>query len=151
DTRNKPASDIGAADERVTVNKATPTIVTTASPDVTLPTGPPGTVTLSDAADLEGGYFPTGSLVFTLTGPGGFSFTQTDTVSGNGMYTASVTLPTTGTVAGAYTWTAHYVGDGNNAAANDQGGITEQTVVSPANPTLTTTPGPNVLRQGVTL
>src|SRR5262249_26021101 len=81
----------------------------------------------------------------------GFTYTQTDTVSGNGTYTASVTLPTTGTVAGTYTWTAHYVGDGNNNAASDQGGIFEQTVVSPASPTLTTTPSPNVLRQRVTL
>src|SRR5262249_1309178 len=48
-------------------------------------------------------------------------------------------------------WMARYSGDGNNNAANDQGDIAEQTVVSPASPTLTTTPGPNVLRQGVTL
>ena len=43
-----------------------------------------------------GRYFdPTGSITFTLSGPGGFSYTQTDTVSGNGTYTASDTLPTT--------------------------------------------------------
>src|SRR5262249_44023037 len=95
DKNNNAASDVGAANERVTVSKASPALVTTASPDVTLPTGPPDTVTLSDSADLEGGYFPTGSIVFTLTGPGGFSFTQTVTVSGDGPYTASVTLPST--------------------------------------------------------
>jgi len=58
----------------------------------------------------------------TLTGPGGFLFTQTDAVSsGNGTYTAAITLPTAGTVVGTYSWTAHYSGDGNNIPANDQG------------------------------
>jgi uncharacterized repeat protein (TIGR01451 family) len=100
---------------------------------------------------LSGGYYPTGSIVFTLTGPGGFSFPQTDTVIGNGTYTASTTLPTTGMVAGTYTWTAHYSGDANNNAANDQGDITERTVVSPASPTLTTVPDPSMGIRGTTL
>ena len=65
---------------------------------------------------LSGGYYETGNIVFTLTGPGGFSYTQTDTLTGNGTYTASNTLPTTGTVAGTYTWSVSYVGDGNNNA-----------------------------------
>jgi hypothetical protein len=78
-----------------------PTIITTANPAaVTLPTGPPGNVTLSDSAVLSGGSSPTGTIAFTLSGPGGFSYTQTDTVSGNGTYTASTTLPTSGKVAG---------------------------------------------------
>src|SRR5262249_58633126 len=79
-------------------------------------------VTLSDSATLSGGSTPTGDIVFTLTGPGGFLFTQTDAVSsGNGTYTAAITLPTAGTVVGTYSWTAHYSGDGNNIPANDQG------------------------------
>src|SRR5262249_30947619 len=58
-------------------------------------------------------------------------------------YNASVTLPSDGSaVVGTYTWTAHYTGDGNNAAADDQGDIAEQTVVSPASPALVTTPSP---------
>src|SRR5262249_11371321 len=65
-------------------------------------------------------------------------------VSGNGTYTASTALPTSGAVAGTYTWTAVYGGDANNNAANDQGGAAEQTVVSVASPTLTTTPSGNV-------
>ena len=142
DANNNAATDQGGAAEQTVVSPASPTLVTTASPNVTLPAGPPGTVTLSDSALLSGGYSPTGSIVFTLTGPGGFSYTQTDTVSGNGTYTASTTLPTTGTVAGTYTWTAHYSGDANNNAANDQGGAAEQTVVSPASPTLVTTASP---------
>ena len=91
--------------------------------------GPPGTATLTDTAVLSAGYFPGGSIVFTLTGPGGFSFTQTDPVTGNGTYTASTPLPTTGTVAGTYTWTATYGGDANNNAATDQGGPAEQVTV----------------------
>jgi len=135
DANNKVASETGSATngEQTVVSPASPTIVTTASPAVTLPTGPPGTVTLSDSAVLSGGYYPTGSITFTVSGPGGFSYSQTDMVSsGNSTYTASDTLPTTGTVTGTYTWTAHYSGDSNNNTANDQGGTAEQTVVSPA-------------------
>ncbi len=90
------------------VSTASPAILTTASAAVTLGTTAP---TLSDSAVVSGGYYETGSLVFTLTGPNGFSYTQSDALSGNGTYTASDTLPTTGTVAGTYTWSVSYVGD----------------------------------------
>jgi hypothetical protein len=63
---------------------------------------------------LSGAYFPTGSIVFTLIGPGGFAFTETETVNGNGAYTLTVTLPTTGTVPGTYVWSVTYGGDANN-------------------------------------
>ena len=141
DANNHAASDQGGAAERTAVSPASPTIVTTASPNVTLPAAPPGTVTLSDSAVLAGGYFPGGSLVFTLTGPGGFVYTQTDPVSGNATYTASTPLPTTGTVAGTYTWTVTYDGDANNRTLTETGSATngEQTVVSPASPTIVTT------------
>ncbi len=154
DTNNNAASDLNDVNEQVTVSKASPTLVTTASPNVTLPAGPPGTVTLTDTADLEGGFNQKGSIVFTLTGPGGATVdTETVTVNGNGTYTTPTgfTLPTTGTVVGTYTWTAHYTGDGNDNAANDQAGIAEQTVVSPAIPTLTTTPSPSTPAIGATL
>jgi hypothetical protein len=59
---------------------------------------------LTDSAIFSAKFFPTGSIVFTLTGPGGFSFTETETASGNG----------TGPVAGAYVWAVSYSGDGNN-------------------------------------
>jgi hypothetical protein len=88
------------------------------------PTGP----TLSDSAVLANGSNETGSLVFTLTGPIGFSYTQTDPVSGNSAYSASDTLPTTA-APGAYTWSVSYAGDANNFGASDQGGTAEQTVV----------------------
>src|SRR5262249_31376126 len=86
---NNANNDVSDVSERVTVSAASPTLVTEASPAVTLPTGPPGTVTLTDSADLEGGFNPTGNMVFTLTGPGGATvFTQTVSVNGNGSYAA---------------------------------------------------------------
>jgi hypothetical protein len=106
--------------------------------------------TLSDAAVLSGGYFETGTVTFTVTGPGGFTYTQADTVIDNDTYTASDTLPNTGTVTGTYTWTASYAGDTNNHAASDQGGTAEQVVVSAASPTLTTTPEPTSVALGIT-
>src|SRR5262249_23286438 len=121
--------------EQTLVSAAQPTVLTTASPAVTLGTT---AVTLSDSALLSGGYSPGGSIVFTLSGPGGFTYTQTDTVSGNGTYSASATLPAAGAVAGTYTWTARYTGDPNNLSASDQGGTAEQTPVSAAQPTLPT-------------
>jgi hypothetical protein len=143
DANNVKVSDSDPVAEQVTVSPAGPTLVTSASPStVTLPAPVP--TALTDTADLTGGFAPTGSIVFTLTGPNGFSYTQTDQVSGNGTYSASATLPTAGTVAGTYTWTARYGGDVNNIAASDQGGTAEQTLVSPAQPTLVTTASPNV-------
>jgi uncharacterized repeat protein (TIGR01451 family) len=150
DPNNKPADDQRDTAEQTVVRPASPTVVTTTSPtEVTLPITAP--VVLTDMADLEGGYYPTGSIVFTLTGPGGFSYTQTDTVSGNGTYTAGTTLPTAGAVAGIYTWTATYKGDGNNNGASDQGGFAEQTLVGLATPTITTTPNPTTAHLGATL
>jgi hypothetical protein len=109
------------------VSPAKPNVLTTANPSsVTLGTSG---ATLSDSAVLSGGFFEGGSITFVLTGPGGFSFTHTDTVNGNGTYTASDTL-TAGAAAGTYTWSATYTGDNNNASAIDQGGTAEQTVVT---------------------
>jgi hypothetical protein len=127
DSTNTSTSDQGGTGEQTVVNKAHPAVVTTASPgSVTLGTSG---ATLSDSAVLSGGFFETGTITFTLTGPGGFSFTQTDTVSGNGTYTASDAL-TAGAATGTYTWSATYAGDGNNLTAVDTGGAAEQTAVS---------------------
>ena len=152
DVNNNAASDQGGAAEQTVVSPASPTIVTTASANVTLPTGPPGTVTLTDSAVLSGGYFPGGSIVFTLTGPNSFSYTQTDPVSGNATYTASTTLPTTGTVAGTYTWSVTYEGNANNRSVTETGSASngEQTVVNPASPTLTTAPSATTVTLGTT-
>src|SRR5207248_771966 len=136
DVNNNSASDQGGTAEQTIVSPAHPSLVTTASSAVTLGTTAP---TLSDSAVLSGGFYETGKITFTLTGPGGFSYTQTDTVNGNGTYTAGDTLGTTGLVAGTYTCSATYNGDGNNLTAHDQGGTAEQTIVSPASPSIVTT------------
>ena len=78
DSNNASVSENNDPSERVTVNPASPTVVTTASAPVKLP----GSVTFSDSAVLSGGYHPAGTLTFHLSGPNGFSYTQTDTVSG---------------------------------------------------------------------
>jgi uncharacterized repeat protein (TIGR01451 family) len=137
DLNNNQASENNDPLERVTVSPASPSVVTTASDPVKLP----GSVTFSDSAVVSGGYAPTGTLTFTLSGPNGFSYTQTDTVSGNGTYTAS-DGPIVNPDAGTYTWSVSYSGDGNNDSAVDQGGTAEQTVVSPATPSITTTQDP---------
>src|SRR5260370_41802727 len=64
-----------------------------------------GAPTISDSATVSGAYYATGNIVFTVTGPGGFTKTVTDALTGdgNGTYTASATLNATGQVAGTYT------------------------------------------------
>jgi uncharacterized repeat protein (TIGR01451 family) len=149
DDNNNAANDQGGTAEQTEVHPDSPTLETTASPTtVTLGTTAP---TLTDSAVLSGGFNPTGNIVFTLTGPGSFVYTQTDTVTGDGTYTASTTLPTTGTVAGTYIWTVLYEGDANNNEAGDQGGTEEQTVVSPASPAIATSANPSTAEQGTTL
>src|SRR5262245_63827907 len=98
---------------------------------VTLSTGSPYTTLFRSSAVLSG-YFPTGSIVFTLTGPGGFLYTQTDPVTGNGTYMASTTLPTTDTEACAYHSPVDFACRDHHNATSDQGGTAEQTVVSRA-------------------
>jgi hypothetical protein len=120
-------------------------------PGVPAPTGTVtlGTsmVTLKDSAVLSGGYFPTGSLTFTLSYNGNTVDTETVTVNGNGTYNTPTgyTLPTDTAVTGQYTWHAVYSGDGNNNGAVDQGGPQESVLVNPAHPTIVTTPGGTVV------
>ena len=143
DGNNNAVSESNAVSEQVAVNPAPASVVTTASGPATLP----GAVTFTDSAVVSGGYHPTGTLTFTLTGPNGFSYTQKDTVSGNGTYTAT-DGPITNPAAGTYTWTATYAGDANNSMATDQGGSAEQTVVSNASPSIVTTPSPKSVTLG---
>src|SRR5262249_12683727 len=58
------------------------------------------------------------------------------------------TLPSSGTVAGGYTWTAIYSGDNNNDGAKDQNTIDEQTAVRPAGRPLVTTAIPSTVMLG---
>ncbi len=70
---------------------------------------------------------------------------QSQTVTGDGEYDASYTLPTNATAAGTYVWHAVYAPDGNNQATDDTKSqlSSEQTVVSPASPKLVTTANPS--------
>src|SRR5262249_4869033 len=115
DSNNNRTAESNPTAEQVMVNPASPKIVTTAIPTtITLPAPVP--TILTDTALLSGGFNPTGSIVFTLTGPGGVVDTETVSVNGNGTYSTPTgfTLPTSGAVAGTYTWTAIYEGDANN-------------------------------------
>src|SRR5262249_15573857 len=94
DGNNNTAIDNNPLQERFTVPASPTGIITTASAAITLGTTAP---TLTDSAVLAGGFNPTGTITFTLIGPGGFSYHQTDEVSGNRTYNACETLPTTGT------------------------------------------------------
>ena len=131
------ASTMGS--EPVTVAPASPTIATTASPRRHAGAHGPDPERHGGAVGRLSPDGLSSTTVFTLTGPGGFSYSKTDTVNGNGTYTASTSCrprarwraPTPGRPTTS--------GDVNNNAADDQGGPTEQTVVSPASPTIVTT------------
>ncbi len=116
DTNNAAiAGACNAAGESATINQTTPAIATTASAGGAIGTG------LSDNATLSGGSNPTGSITFTLYGPGDTTcsstpvFTSTTTVSGNGSYPSATFTSVT---AGIYRWRAAYAGDTNNAAVS---------------------------------
>jgi uncharacterized repeat protein (TIGR01451 family) len=139
-TMSPPAgTDPNPANNTATDTDTPPTLTTATSPNVTLSAS---RVTLSDTATLSGGSNPTGTITFTLTGPGGSIFdTETVVANGNGTYATPTgfTLPTAGTVTGTYSWNATYSGDPNN---NGVSASPEPTVVSPASPGLSTTASP---------
>ncbi|OAI45750.1 hypothetical protein AYO44_12490, partial [Planctomycetaceae bacterium SCGC AG-212-F19] len=140
DPNDNTATDNNAANERVAVSAASPSITTT--PSITSVALGTSSVTLQDAAVLSGSYHSTGTITFTLVYNGNTVDTETVTVSGNGSYTTSTgyTLPTTGTVTGTYQWNATYNGDPNNSTASDNNAANEQVTVSAASPGITTTP-----------
>ena len=143
-------SDNNAVNEEVTASAASPTLTTTPNPTtVDLSDTPPPILT--DSATLTGGFNPTGTITFTLVGPGGGTVdTETVAVSGNGTYTTPTgfTLPATGTTTGVYQWDATYSGDVNNDSASDNNAPNEQVTVSNASPTLSTTPIPVTVTLG---
>ncbi len=126
--------------EPLTVNRASPGISTTASPDV----GTVGTSnTFGDSASLSGAYSPTGSVTFSLYGDLSCS-TAVPTMSGSGAIsgtTASWSNSWTPPATGTYYWKAYYPGDGNNNAYTSTCGPTstnEQITVGQATPVVTT-------------
>ena len=156
DGNNNSVSENDSVSEQVTVNKAGPSVVTTATPHGTVTLDDKGSPTLNDSAVLSGGYSPTGTITFTLKHGATTVYTDVVTVSGNGTYTTAsgnnpggYTLPGSGTVTGSYVWTATYSGDGNNTTANDPGtSQLEQVNVAPASPSIVTTPDPSSVTLG---
>ncbi len=135
----------GDANEASVVNKASPTIATTAIPTTSVNIGD----AIHDTATVSGGFSPTGTVTFSLYRPGDINcslaaiFTSTvNLVSGgatSGNYTTGVGVNLYG--AGTYRWIAVYNGDSNNntatTACND---ANESNVVNPNSPNLSTAP-----------
>jgi hypothetical protein len=112
----------GGCSEVVTVSKATPSLTTTATPQVYVFEG------ITDTAHL-GGYKPTGNLTFKVFAPGDSTCATPLTPAPTGATVNGAADYTSGTFTtsrlGAYRWIAAYAGDGNNNAAttacNDPG------------------------------
>ena len=145
DTNNNSASENNAAGEQVIVSKASPSIVTT--PSVSSVTLGPSSVTLNDTAVLSGGYYESGTITFTLYRGSTLVDTETVSVSGNGSYTtpAGYTLPTTSTVTGTYQWNSSFSGNANNNSTSENNATAERVTVSPASPSIVTTPNPSTV------
>jgi archaellum component FlaF (FlaF/FlaG flagellin family) len=134
---NAATSACGTPGEAVTVTKAAPAVVTTASG--TVPAGGP----ISDSGVLSGGFTPTGTITFTAFGPNDATCTGTPlgtstvTATGDGTYPSG---PFTTTGPGTYTFVVTYSGDANNLTATSSCGTPGEAVtVTKANPTVATT------------
>ncbi|WP_144119526.1 hypothetical protein [Catellatospora sichuanensis] len=107
----------GDAGESVVVRAVpvTPRLVTEASRDTFVGKR------VHDTATLSGGADPTGTITFSLYGPGDATcsrtpvFTSTVTINGNGVYPSGTFRPTT---PGTYQWIAAYSGDSDNEAVS---------------------------------
>jgi hypothetical protein len=128
----------GNQSEQVTVAQSAPTLTTQPSAGIVIGNG-----TITDTATLTGGTSPTGTITFTIYGPGD-STCKTPlvppakvTVSGDGSYSPPTAF--TPTAAGSYQWIAAYSGDSNNSATSDTCGTTSETVTAAkTSPSLTT-------------
>ncbi len=147
DSNNNAASDTNAANEQVTVSAASPAISTTPNPSTGVFGG-----TLQDAANLTGGYHPTGSITFRLYAPGvdptvgPAAYTENVTgINGNGTYNTTAGFAANAT--GIWHWVATYNGDPNNSSASN-GPLAEPVTIPPqADLALSKTvnnPAPNV-------
>jgi hypothetical protein len=150
----------GEGAETVVISKADPTLTSSASgPYIAGAGGRVGSARMHtgraaqpmyDTAVLRGGVAPTGTITFTLYGPGdrGCSGpavrTSTRTVRGNGPY---ISAPYTAVTAGSYRWVASYSGDphNNRAGPTTCGDPNETIVIVPARPSLATLASPRAL------
>jgi hypothetical protein len=104
-----------------------------------------------DTATLSGGDSPGGWITWNLYKANTGCVKTVDPVSvpvdGDGTYT---TPPITPAWAGTYQWVASYSGDANNnAIASSCNDINEQSVLSPASPSISTTASSNTLGQPI--
>lgn len=130
-------------DEQVTVSKVADQISTTPSD---ADGGAAGSA-IMDSARLTGGFDPTGTVTFSLYGPGNANCSNGDgsqtwlqqwvvAVNGDG----SATVPSPGystTATGTYNWVADYSGDSDNMPAHSGCGA-ESVVMGKASPTIVT-------------
>jgi uncharacterized repeat protein (TIGR01451 family) len=135
DANNNPATGACGDDgENDTVNKASPTISTSAAETVTLGGA------IHDSATLAGGTNPTGTITFKVYGTASCSgaalFTTTVDVDGNKTYGPVSYTPEN---ADTYHWIASYSGDANNnpvsGACGDAG---ENDIVNKLSPSVAT-------------
>ena len=140
ETIGNPAAGTSSGSVEITVQRALPSLSTTASPAITLGEQ------ISDAAQLSGGSHPGGgSVTFHLYGPDDATcslpqvFVSTNTASAAGTASSS---PFTPTLPGTYRWIAAYGGDADNlpvqAPCND---AHESVLVSLAPQSIAVTPG----------
>ena len=114
-------------------------------------------MTLTDTANLESGYNPTGTITFALYYNGDPTAVDTETVSvsANGTHTTPTgyTLPNSGTVTGTYQWDVSYTsGSPNNNNVSHSNDSAENVAVTAATPTLApSTTGVTLSNGGVTL
>jgi parallel beta-helix repeat protein len=135
---NHLASTSLCGSDPVVVAAATPTLGTTPS------AGAVGDK-IHDVANVTGGTTPTGSITFSLYGPGD-STCSTDLVAGSASFHSIVlsggsaqSPDYTTTQAGTYRWIAHYSGDLNNVPVTGGCGA-ESVSVTQATPSLPTVP-----------
>ena len=110
-------------------------------------------VTLRDTAVISNGFEETGAITFTLYLGSDSVYTESVPISGNGTYTTPTgySLPATGTVTGTYQWNTSYAGDDNNTPASENNASAKRVMVSPASPTITTTPSVTAVTLGTSL
>jgi hypothetical protein len=113
---NNEAASLGcnASGQTSSLAKASPTLGATATSTVVVGN------TITDKANLSGGFSPGGEIVFRAYGPGDATcggapaYEAAETVSGNGPYSPAGFAPGPG----LYRWTAEYKGDGNNNSSS---------------------------------
>jgi uncharacterized repeat protein (TIGR01451 family) len=142
---NNAAVSSGAASEPVDITRAMPTINTSQQP----PMATVGT-SIADKATVSGGFNPTGTVSFKLydnpNGTGTPLFTDPQPLVG-GMATSTGYIATaTGTVY----WVATYNGDSNNSSVTS-GTALEPVVITPATPTISTSPQPATAAVGTSI